>query len=96
MHHLELDQVSPVWRPWLSVLSQRHTLVRYDIRGCGLSDRDGVQFSFEKFVEDLSAVIESAGLGQFVLFGSAAGAAVSLTYAVRHPDRVSHLRNNFV
>lgn len=91
VHHLELDPVSPVWRPWLSVLSQRHTLVRYDIRGCGLSDRDGVQFSFEKFVEDLSAVIESAGLGQVVLFGSAAGAAVSLTYALRHPDRVSHL-----
>ena len=61
------------------------------MRGCGLSDREGVEFSFEKFVEDLEAVIEAAGLGQFVLVGTAAGSAIGMTYAVRHPERVSHL-----
>lgn len=91
VHHLELDWNSPVWRPWLSLLTRRHTLIRYDMRGCGLSDREGVEFSFEEFVEDLEAVIEAAGLDQFVLFGTVNGSAISMTYAVRHPDRVSHL-----
>jgi pimeloyl-ACP methyl ester carboxylesterase/DNA-binding CsgD family transcriptional regulator len=91
VHHLKFDWDSPVWRPWLSMLARRHTLVRYDMRGCGLSDREGVEFSFEKFVEDLEAVIEAAGLDQFVLFGTVNGSAISVTYAVRHPDRVSHL-----
>ena len=90
-HHLELDWDSPVWRPWIATLARRHTLVRYDWRGCGLSDREQVEFSFEKFVEDLDAVIEAAGLKQLVLFGVSAGAAIGMTYAVRHPTRVSHL-----
>ena len=88
VHHLELDWDSPVWRPWISLLTRRHTLVRYDWRGCGLSDREQVEFSFESFVEDLEAVIEAAGLKQFVLFGTAGGSAISTTYAVRYPDRV--------
>lgn len=91
VHHLKFDWDSPVWRPWLSMLARRHTLIRYDMRGCGLSDREGVEFSFEKFVEDLEAVIEAAGLDRFVLFGTVNGSAISVTYAVRHPDRVSHL-----
>jgi pimeloyl-ACP methyl ester carboxylesterase/DNA-binding CsgD family transcriptional regulator len=91
VHHLELDWDSPVWRPWLSVLARRHTLIRYDWRGCGLSDREQVDFSFERLVEDFEAVIEAAGLEQFVLFGIAAGSAVGMTYAVRHPERVSRL-----
>ena len=90
-HHLKLDWDSPVWRPWIALLTRHHTLVRYDWRGCGLSDREQVEFSFEKFVEDLEAVVEAAGLKQFVLFGISAGAAIGMTYAVRHPDRVSRL-----
>jgi pimeloyl-ACP methyl ester carboxylesterase/DNA-binding CsgD family transcriptional regulator len=90
-HHLELDWDSPVWRPWISVLTRHHTLVRYDWRGCGLSDREHVEFSFEKFVEDLEAVVEAARLDQFVLFGISAGSAIAMTYAVRHPDRVTRL-----
>ena len=90
-HHLELDWDSPVWRPWLTLLTRRHTLVRYDWRGCGLSDREQVEFSFEKFVEDLDAVIAAAALEQLVLFGIAAGAAISMAYAVRHPARVNQL-----
>jgi pimeloyl-ACP methyl ester carboxylesterase/DNA-binding CsgD family transcriptional regulator len=90
-HHLELDWDGPVWRPWLSMLSRRHTLVRYDMRGCGLSDREGVEFSFEKFIEDLGAVIEAAGLQRFILLGHATGSATAVSYAVRHPERVSSL-----
>jgi pimeloyl-ACP methyl ester carboxylesterase/DNA-binding CsgD family transcriptional regulator len=91
VHHLKLDWDNPVWRPWISLLMRRHTLIRYDWRGCGLSDREQVEFSFEKFVEDLEAVSEAAGLEQFVLFGTAAGSAISTAYAVRHPERVSCL-----
>ncbi len=91
VHHLELDWEGPVWRPWLSLLARRHTLIRYDWRGSGLSDREQVEFSFEKFVEDLEAVIEAARLEPFVLFGRAAGSTISTTYAVRHPERVSRL-----
>lgn len=91
VHHLKLDWDGPVWRPWLSMLTRRHTLVRYDMRGCGLSDREGVEFSFEKLVEDFEAVIEAAGLERFVLFGIAAGSAIGMTCAVRHPERVSCL-----
>ena len=61
------------------------------MRGCGLSDREGVEFSFDKLVEDFEAVIESVGLEQFVLFGITAGSAISMTYAVRYPKRVSRL-----
>jgi pimeloyl-ACP methyl ester carboxylesterase len=91
VHHLELDWDSAVWRPWLSLLTRRHTLVRYDMRGCGLSDREGVEFSFEKLIEDFEAVIEATGLDRFALYGATAGAATGMTYAVRHPDRVSRL-----
>jgi pimeloyl-ACP methyl ester carboxylesterase len=91
-HHLELDWDSPVWAPWLSLLTKYHTLVRYDWRGCGLSDRERPQFSLDKYAEDLGAVIAAAGLDRFVLFGmSGSGGAVSMTYAVQHPGRVTHL-----
>lgn len=91
VHHLELDWDSPIWRPWLSLLTRRHTLIRYDWRGCGLSDREGIEFSFEKCVDDFEAVREAAGLRDFVFFGMAAGSAIGITYAVRHPERVSRL-----
>jgi len=91
-HHLNIDWNGLVWRPWLSMLTRRHTLVRYDWRGCGLSDRERVDFSLEKYVEDLDAVVEAAGLDRFVLFGMAAtGSGSAMTWVVRHPGRVTHL-----
>ena len=89
--HLEFDWESPVWRPWLSLLARRHTLIRYDQRGFGLSDRNGVDLSFERHIEDLEAVVDAAGLKQFVLTGMTGGGPIAVAYAARHPDRVSHL-----
>jgi len=89
--HLEFDWESPVWRPWLSALTRHHTLIRYDSRGTGLCDWQAVEFSFEKLVEDLEAVVDAAGLERFALFGFAGGGALAVTYAVRHPERVTHL-----
>lgn len=92
VHHLNFDWDNPIWRPWLSLLSRRHTLIRYDWRGCGLSDRDQLDFSFEKYADDLEAVVDAVGIERFALFGMAgAGGAAALRYASRHHRRVSHL-----
>lgn len=90
MSHLEHERESPILRPWLEALSRRHTLVRYDERGCGLSDRD-VALSLEAFERDLEVLVETLELERFPLLGMSQGAAVALAYAVRHPERVSHL-----
>ncbi len=80
-----------MWRHWLTELSRHHTLVRYDERGCGLSDRETTNLSLDAWVSDLETVIEAAGLERFPLFGMSHGATVAIAYAVRHPERVSKL-----
>jgi pimeloyl-ACP methyl ester carboxylesterase/DNA-binding CsgD family transcriptional regulator len=89
--HLDFDLDSPVWRPWLQTLSQGRTLVRYDCRGCGLSDTGSAPLSLESWILDLEAVVDAAGLDRFALIGCSQGAALSIAYAVRHPERVSCL-----
>ncbi|HEY2926914.1 alpha/beta fold hydrolase [Piscinibacter sp.] len=89
--HVELDLNSPVWRPWLAELSRDRLLVRYDGRGCGLSDRSAAPLSLDAWLVDLEAVVDAAGLERFALFGCSQGAAVSVAYAARHPQRVSCL-----
>ncbi|UCG76150.1 MAG: alpha/beta fold hydrolase [Gemmatimonadota bacterium] len=91
LSHLEHDQASPVWRHWLRELSRDHTLIRYDERGCGLSDWDVGEFSVDAWVRDLEAVVEAAGLDRFALLGISQGGPVAIAYAARHPDRISHL-----
>ena len=88
--HVDYDLNSPVWRHWLTDLSARHTVIRYDERGCGLSDHD-VDFSFQAWVNDLETVVDAAGLERFALLGMSQGGGVSMAYAARHPERVSHL-----
>jgi pimeloyl-ACP methyl ester carboxylesterase/DNA-binding CsgD family transcriptional regulator len=90
-HSLELDWDNIIWQPWLSLLTRYHSLVRYDWRGCGLSDRDGVEFSFEKHLEDLESIVNAAGPKQFVLVGHEGAGMVCVAYAVRHPTKVSQL-----
>jgi pimeloyl-ACP methyl ester carboxylesterase/DNA-binding CsgD family transcriptional regulator len=90
LSHLEFDFESPVWRHVVEELAREHTLVRYDERGCGLSDRD-VELSFDAWVRDLEAVVEAAGVDRFPLLGISQGASIAVAYAVRHPERVTHL-----
>ncbi|WP_417546323.1 alpha/beta fold hydrolase [Marinobacter sp.] len=89
--HLELDWDAPVWSPLFRELASKHLLVRYDERGNGLSDWDVGEISFDVFVTDLETVIDALGLERFALLGISQGASVSIEYAVRHPERVSHL-----
>ncbi|WP_396917224.1 alpha/beta fold hydrolase [Mycolicibacterium sp.] len=91
MTHLGYDIESPVWRHWVRDLSRNHTFIRYDERGCGLSDWEASDFSFDDWVADLESVVEALGLERFPLLGVSQGGAVAVAYAARHPERVSRL-----
>ena len=89
--HLEYEAQNPIWRPWLAALARGRKLVRMDERGCGLSDRGVDDITFDAFVRDLEALVDAAGLERFALFGHSQGGPISIAYAVRHPERVTHL-----
>ncbi|WP_199178255.1 alpha/beta fold hydrolase [Mycobacterium hubeiense] len=91
MTHLGYDIESPVWRHWVRDLSRDYTFIRYDERGCGLSDWEAGDFTFDDWVADLESVVEALGLKRFPLLGVSQGGAVAVAYAARHPDRVSRL-----
>ena len=89
--HLDYDWDSPVWRHWMGEFSRNHRLIRYDHRGNGLSDWQVADLSFEAYVQDLETVVEAAGLERFALLGLSLGCAIAIAYAVRHPERLTHL-----
>jgi pimeloyl-ACP methyl ester carboxylesterase/DNA-binding CsgD family transcriptional regulator len=89
--HLEHDLESPIFDHWLAELSRSHTLVRLDTRGFGLSDRDVADHSIEAVTADLEAVVDSLALERFALLAWMGATPFALTYASRHPERVSHL-----
>jgi pimeloyl-ACP methyl ester carboxylesterase len=91
LNHLEFDWRSPIWMHWFAELSRDLRLIRYDERGNGLSDWAVEDLSFEAFVRDLEAVVEAAGVERFDMLGISQGCAVSVAYAVRHPERVRRL-----
>jgi pimeloyl-ACP methyl ester carboxylesterase len=89
LSHLEHDWpcLGHIW----GGLARTHTLLRFDQRGNGASDWDVENYSFDWWVSDLERVIDAYGAKRFVLFGLSLGVAISLAYAAKHPDRVSHL-----
>ena len=89
--HLEFDWDGPLLRHMLEGLAEHRQLVRYDVRGTGLSDREVRDISFDHFVSDLGTVVDAAGLKRFPLLAASQGGAVSIAYIVRNPERVSHL-----
>jgi class 3 adenylate cyclase/pimeloyl-ACP methyl ester carboxylesterase len=89
--HLEYDWEFPVFRHLLLGLAKRFNVIRYDARGNGLSDWDVAEVSLDAWVNDLETVVDTAGLKRFPLFGFSQGCAVSIAFAARHPERVSHL-----
>jgi pimeloyl-ACP methyl ester carboxylesterase/DNA-binding CsgD family transcriptional regulator len=91
LNHLELDVTTPVWRPWIEQMTRTFRLVRYDARGCGLSDRNIQYHSFATYGLDLEAVVSATGMRRFALFGASQGGPIAIDYAARHPEKVSHL-----
>jgi len=89
--NLGYDWPSPLTGPLLWRLADHHRLIRYDARGTGLSDRNVSNISFATLLDDLETVVDSCQLERFALLGISSGAAVSIAYAVRHPQRVSKL-----
>lgn len=91
LSHLQYDWQSPVWRHYLAEWGRDHTVIRFDERGHGLSDRGVTDHSLEARLGDLEAVVEDAGLDRFVLQAMAQGGPVAIAYAAKHPERVSRL-----
>jgi class 3 adenylate cyclase/pimeloyl-ACP methyl ester carboxylesterase len=91
LNHLEYDWQNPLRRAVLQNLAKRYTLIRYDARGNGMSDWDVPEISLDAWVSDLETVVDAAGLERFPLLGISQGCAVSIAYAVRHPQRVARL-----
>jgi pimeloyl-ACP methyl ester carboxylesterase/DNA-binding CsgD family transcriptional regulator len=90
--HLEYEWASPLWKHWLQYFSSLGRLVRYDERGCGLSDWNRVPLTLDQWVEDLDSGIEAARpTGPVTLLGISQGAATCISYAVRRPERVARL-----
>jgi pimeloyl-ACP methyl ester carboxylesterase/DNA-binding CsgD family transcriptional regulator len=91
MTHLEFEMSSPVWSHWWEELAKHHTLVRFDQRGSGLSERNVPEQSFDTWVSDLGVVVDHVGLDQFALMGISQGGAIAATYIVQNPARVTRL-----
>ena len=89
--HLEYEWETPFWHHWWEELAKDHTVIRFDQRGCGLSDWNVEDISFDAWVSDLEAVADAAGLEVFDLLGISQGGASAVEYAVRHPERVKRL-----
>ncbi len=90
--HLEYDWESPVWRHWIRFLAGNFRAVRFDERGCGMTDWHVADLSSARWAEDLEAVADAVTPREpMILLGISQGAAACIDYAVRHPERVSHL-----
>jgi len=91
LSHLQYDWASPVWRHYLVEWGRSHTVIRFDERGHGLSDRGVEDHSLTVRLADLESVVDDVGLDRFDLLAMAQGGPVAIAYAARHPDRVSRL-----
>jgi len=91
MSHLEVERRSPLSRHWLDLLSGGRTLIRFDGRGYGMSDRRPPTLTFEAMVSDLEAVADAAELERFPIVAFCHGGPIAIAYAARHPERVAAL-----
>ncbi len=91
LSHIQMEWQFPAWREWHEALAGKRMLVSYDRRGSGLSERDVTDYSLDVMVLDLEAVVDRLGLERFALLAPSFSGLVAIAYAVRHPERVSHL-----
>jgi pimeloyl-ACP methyl ester carboxylesterase/DNA-binding CsgD family transcriptional regulator len=91
LNHLEYQWQNLAWRPWLEHFSRAYTLLRYDLRGTGLSDRAFNDASADTWAQDITTVVDAAGLERFPLLGICQGGPIAIDFAARHPERVSRL-----
>jgi len=89
--HLEEGLGSGAANPFVTGVLASHRVIVYDGRGTGLSDRGIEDFSLDAKVRDLEAVIDAVGLDRFGIIGVSAGGPTSVTYAAKHPERVTRI-----
>lgn len=89
--HLQHEFESPLWRHWIDELSSRHTLLRYDQRGTGMSDWYVPNLNFDQLVEDFVTVVEAAGMERFDLLAISQGAPLAIAVAARYPNRIGKM-----
>jgi pimeloyl-ACP methyl ester carboxylesterase/DNA-binding CsgD family transcriptional regulator len=92
LSHLEYEWESPCWRHWLRFLAGRYRFVRYDERGCGMTDWEVEDLSFPRRMADFEQLVAAAAPREpFILLGISQGASVAIDFSVRHPEMVSRL-----
>lgn len=93
LQYTDNDLVSPgpVSKHWMDALMARHSVIRFDMRGCGLSERAPTRMSADAWVEDLEAVVNAAGLTRFAMMAVCTGSYAAIEYAARHSQRLTHL-----
>lgn len=90
--HLEYEWDSPVWRHWIHFLSSHFQFIRYDERGCGMSEWRAEPLTITQWTADLELIIASARIDSpITLLGISQGAAACIRYAVLHPERVARM-----
>jgi pimeloyl-ACP methyl ester carboxylesterase/DNA-binding CsgD family transcriptional regulator len=90
--HLEYEWESPVWRHWIRFFTDHFRFIRYDERGCGMTDQNVGNLSLDQWVKDLEEVISAAAPPEpFDLLGISQGGPICVAYAVKYPERVSKL-----
>jgi len=89
--HVQLEWQWPGYRRWYERLTEKRKLIRYDSRGCGLSDREVADYSLDAHMLDLEAVVQRLGLDRFVLVAPNNAGPLAIAYAARHPERVLRL-----
>ena len=90
--HLEYEWESPVWRHWIQFFSAHCRFVRFDERGCGMSEWQGGHLSLDQWFADLGSVIDAARpQAPVTLLGISQGTATCVRYALAHPDRVERM-----
>ncbi|WP_288902337.1 alpha/beta fold hydrolase [uncultured Sneathiella sp.] len=87
--HLQLDWLGPGFAPITTSISAKYGLVRFDARGNGLSDWDVAEISFERFIDDMEAVFDAAGVDRAPIIAFSQGCSIAAAFAARHPERVS-------
>jgi pimeloyl-ACP methyl ester carboxylesterase len=90
--HLEYEWASPIWKHWIRFFSEHWRFVRYDERGCGMSDWQGGPTTVEQWTADLASVIDAARPdGPVTLLGISQGGGACIRYAIEHPERVARM-----
>jgi len=90
--HLEYEWESPVWKHWIQFFSTHCRFIRYDERGCGMSDMQVGTLTVDQWTADLKSVVEAAQpSGPVTLLGMSQGAAACIRFAIDNPDRVARM-----